>query len=407
MILRRYIKCCSCDGIITARIQVGHEDIQQFHTNCPFCQSEIGLSIHTNQTEGTIEKFTCDDNCVEFFEDIKSSKSLYMSTGIPVSSSMIHKDFYMPSLQYVMNFFEQNKKEILSLKEQKIDMRNYSLGGDIKKRWQDVKKMYQFFLNEKEQLLIKHIQEYNTKYSTHSTTFSSILLNFINILIKKWRFKECEDLRNYLSKNHGSFSSDFKNYVVNDLGNLIKKIYFRLDKFFKYSDQFGQVYLVAIGMQSAVEDDVIISTVQFNEINTFYGELFEDYGNFINFYAFINNIIDGRNFDMFKSTDLNISKFDGMNKANKINCFKDNTLLNTFILEYDNQLRNASHHNWITFNRQSQKIEFKSSDSSKSKVVITYYDYLIKCCNLLFQLVAVYMFEYSLILDSNEYVETR
>ena len=83
----------------------------------------------------------------------------------------------------------------------------------------------------------------------------------------------------------------------------------------------------------------------FLKIRMFYGTAFECFGTLIELLAFVNNIVLGRRFDEFAR--LKIGEYRSLDKSKKRDAFASQSHFMAICVEYDNQLRNASHHGEI------------------------------------------------------------
>lgn len=160
--------------------------------------------------------------------------------------------------------------------------------------------------------------------------------------------------------------------------------YFELMRdYFSGFEEFGQVhFLVAKGLE--IEDGNMASSSGFELTRMFYGNAFEAFASSVDILAYFNNLRMGRRFDAFEK--LTRQRYLELDKANRFSPFDDNTPFVKLCQERDNQLRNASHHGSLQFDRSKQLITYRSGKGGAGAVrTIGYAAYLAKCTRIFLQ----------------------
>jgi hypothetical protein len=160
--------------------------------------------------------------------------------------------------------------------------------------------------------------------------------------------------------------------------------YFELIKsyFISFSDFSQVLFLITQGL--GVPDGDVASTVDFDKTRMFYGNAFEAYSSSVDLLAYINNIIAGRRFDEFQS--LTREKYVALDKASRCNAFASNAAFTALCQEFDNQLRNASHHGGFQFDAANQTIKYRAGKGGTgAEQSIAYGAYLARSTNLFLQ----------------------
>jgi len=110
----------------------------------------------------------------------------------------------------------------------------------------------------------------------------------------------------------------------------------------------------------------------------------------MNVLACINNILDGRNFDEFKS--MSLSKYiNDVSKDKKTGPFKDNPLFSPFCEDdLESTIRNGSHHASIW--HEGETIRYRSGGTGAQRE-INYTKYIHLCNKLTLKIVSLWIIE--------------
>ena len=165
------------------------------------------------------------------------------------------------------------------------------------------------------------------------------------------------------------------------------------DTFFSNYQEFKQMNLQA-RLEVETFKDSKVSSVNFRRTKMIYGEVFEVLGSNINTVAFLNNIDNLREYDVFQSEKLTYQRYLTSDKAGKMKCFEGNiSIFNIFGREYDSKLRNATHHKWLKYNDSSQVVTYPISGASSEKTTLFYAEYLLKTNNIIISLMLLLSLE--------------
>lgn len=184
----------------------------------------------------------------------------------------------------------------------------------------------------------------------------------------------------YLSAGHGRrYFDSFKSYLMS-------------------FSELSQVHqLVTSGI--AVGDDHVAASTHFDGTRMLYGNLFEAFGENVEFLVCLNNLIEGRNFDQLRNISLAVYR--QSDKAGRCKAIADNPVMAALCAEFDNQIRNASHHGGMEFDRPSGVITYCSGKGGQGDTrTMGYASYLARCSTLFCQLLILLRLE---ILVANEF----
>jgi hypothetical protein len=130
------------------------------------------------------------------------------------------------------------------------------------------------------------------------------------------------------------------------------------------------------------------SSFDFEKLKQFYGNLFELLSESFIIPSCINNLLEGRNFDAFNSMDLDT--YLKIDKANRYKPFYNNIILSILSEEFNNKLRNASHHGNISYDVNSRQILYCSGRPLKEYRMKST-EYLISVSKILVNIFRIHM----------------
>ena len=156
-----------------------------------------------------------------------------------------------------------------------------------------------------------------------------------------------------------------------------------LRSFFAAYDEFAQVHaMLAAGLE--VTDSYVAASADFDKTRMFYGNAFEVFASQVDLLAYLNNLAAGRAFDKFER--LTAEEYRKLDKAGKFGPFSGNRAFADVCSEADNQLRNASHHGRLSFDRKKQELTYRTGKGGTGpQRSVTYTQYLARCVQIFLQ----------------------
>lgn len=152
--------------------------------------------------------------------------------------------------------------------------------------------------------------------------------------------------------------------------------------FAAYSDFSQVLFLITQGVVIPAADAA--STINFDATRMFYGNAFEAFSSSVDILAYINNIIEGRPFDTFQTTTRD--KYLTLDKSSRCHPFASNPVFAALCGEFDNQLRNASHHGGFAFDARTQLILYRAGKGGRGEEqTLPYVSYLARSTHLFLQ----------------------
>lgn len=176
---------------------------------------------------------------------------------------------------------------------------------------------------------------------------------------------QLEDLRDY--------------YVRNFAYDLLKESHQIVAEYMKHYSEFSQV-LIYLESGASIGDFSRPSSAAFNDTKMFYGNAFEQVTTHLVLPACLNNIVQGRPYNMFEK--LTLEKYLALDKASKATPFRNNATLVKIADGLDNKIRNASHHRRMEFDANTGTVMYRPSKSGNYEL-ISYGEYLMLCNSIL------------------------
>jgi len=388
MIIRSAVECETCDAVVTIRIGMG-QGIRQEHTiRCPNCKEPMSFGMTVDYENLSTDVFAIDGCEIVEVPNNWGGPVINVDASFAIPEEMVDKDFTFHRLTKMF--------EIVKAAEVYGPLPITKFDPDAPRRpsadhvseWKHLKKAISLSSNGKAKLAGKKItwatQEYyaDEPLTGPSDWFFRFTLKFMGrkhgaifrAMVDEFRSisssHACDDLVDYYAEK-----------MVEERFRRYREIY---TDFFSKHSQFGQVVLVA-GLGLEVATDVVATSVQFDQVKSFYGDAYEVFAGSVDFLAMLNNIKHGRKFDEFES--LTLEKYHKLDNSSKFNPFTTNTVFMALCAEKDNQLRNASHHKGIKMDSDTRSLRFRAGKGGTGdEQEMSYASYLYKSVTLFLQI---------------------
>ena len=397
MIIRSFLKCLTCGQAHIVRIGMGQEDTQEHHFPCDSCREPIHIKMNIDYHNISTEVV-----CVENSELIPSTEE-----KLPIRN--LDANFLIPEEDKGADFTFSRLKQLAKIiteadKSGMIPLSKHSgpiiLGSPIKRpeywaEWKLLKKCWSLKRNQREKLSDRKLEEGSVKlypkeplqdiYDWQTRLMSNLggfeyekkFQTIIKSLTPVW---QSEDLV--------EFKKRYEDEMVITRGNHYFEI---LKDFFSSYDEFSQViFLVNSGIDIDVDNQT--SSVNFETTKMFYGNVFEIFSRQVELLAMMNNMILGRKHDQFGKLTLN--KYRKLDNSSRCTPFGMNVSFTEISAEFDNQLRNASHHKSFQFSEKDQLISYGTGKGGTGEEqTISYSEYLRRCTRLFLQTITLFRVE--------------
>lgn len=265
----------------------------------------------------------------------------------------------------------------------------------VMEEWPQLRAAWSLTRNGKLDLAQKRMDGFvgTVGYEDPASSIQDWIFQFIGDLTRPYYERLWEGLFDQLSV--AVQKEDFERFVAYygaELSAAHGRRYFEICKAYlgAYSE-FSQVHqLVASAI--TVDDSHVAASSNFDLTRMFYGNAFEAFGDNVELLTAVNNLSEDRPFDQLRS--ITFEAYRATDKAGRTKAFAGNPALAAVAGEFDNQLRNASHHGGMTFDRASGMIEYRAGKGGQGEVeTISYAAYLARSSRLFIQLMLVFRLE--------------
>jgi hypothetical protein len=230
-------------------------------------------------------------------------------------------------------------------------------------------------------------------YEDTPTSIQDWIFQFIGDLTRPYYERLWEGLFEQLSA--AVHKEDFERFVAfygTEMSAAHGRRYFEMCKAYLGAfSEFSQVHQL-VASDIAVDDRHVAGSSDFDLTRMFYGNAFEAFGDNIEVLTALNNLIEDRPFDQLRT--ITFGAYRTTDKARRNKAFAENPALAAVAGEFDNQLRNASHHGGMTFDRASGMVEYRADKGGQGDTAtISYAAYLARSSRLFIQLMLVFRLE--------------
>lgn len=404
MIVRSHFKCLTCDHVHTLRIGLGFE-ARHIHTfPCANCEEEIKVAMVADQVE---QSFFYTE-AVENAEMVEHSKT-FLDPNLTTIVNL-HANFAFPSGQkntdMAFPHLEQMIMAVKSLDEADLPegpgaydigtvMSQTSRRPRYKDEWEKLKKAWRLHRNDKGKLSRKQVERGSAEF--HPAEPLTDLPDWI------WRLTMDLSGRVYEKKLKAAFDEirplmghpqyvELMAYYDSNMRESRRERYFEvMNAFFKGWTEFSQVHLHTLS-GSDIDDSLQTMSCNFDEVKMFYGNTFEALASSVDILAYLNNIKAGRDFNKFEK--LTLKQYLKLDKPGRNNPFHMNIAFSALCEEWDNQVRNASHHGAFQLNSKTQIISYEAGKGGSGPTQsMSYFNYLVRSMKLFLQLITIFRIE--------------
>lgn len=392
MVITECIKCDNCDTVYRLRVGVGIDKYQKHYMDCFACSTPIVFAVRAVPPSASIQ---IEENCrlIEFNFDYLV---VNFHPACAFNKNEIHDSKSFPSinlLKMIDPYMRKPKNARMLSASHLFDIPNApTKWGQLKliskhisdgnnKKAQATAKLYMLARNEE-----IDIYKENTVYS-----YMALQYEFLDWLF----YPRIHDIaRPIMAKiielKESGLLDEFYDYYKDNFKVENHQRYINIySDFMSRRDHFGQLIYHARINKDDIEDK-IISSKNFDQIRNFYGDAYETLTSNMNVLACLNNIIDGRKFDEFKS--MSLGKYvNDVSKDKKTGPFKDNLLFSAFCEDdLESTIRNGSHHASIW--HEGETIRYRSGGTGAQRE-ISYTKYIHLCNKLTLKIVSLWIIE--------------
>lgn len=401
MISRITLQCKTCSGAITARVQVGHEEDQLVSSVCPHCFTPFRIRLLLEQPPRV--RVDCVENCEHFAGE---GVVLNIGSGFVLSKSKSRLDKYFPSFDAP----RPTREELLALAAADEAEEGEDEGGgprfiDItvamgglpraKQVWRVAYNAYRLSRTGNAERATDLLRQHS---GLDGVSVKRALLAFIQRFLAPNGTSDLKRLTDELSRSTNisqhEFNRLYKDFHPQWEDRMDQKLEV-IDGFFRAYDEFNQALVYARRGIDLPEDPYAPST-DFEHTRMYYGEAFEVLGSHVDILVAFNNILSSRAYDQLELVPL--AKYRTCDKGIRNRTLLNNPELAWMVAEYENKLRNASHHRWLRLSTDRSELSFREGGSGQL-VRLSYAEYLLRCCQITRQLMLLAAVEWLVLAD--------
>ncbi|HML28916.1 MAG TPA: hypothetical protein PKE16_08770 [Hyphomicrobium sp.] len=387
MIVRSAFKCLTCGQVHTVRIGIGLEEYQDHRFPCTACQEPLVIAVHLNFAKFAwrLEPLENAERCAE----IGGAPIVNVDANFIVPKEQRHADKVFPRLtqMHAMSRAAENagrlgrQSPIGPLRERRPLRRPDFLG-----EWRVLKKAWSLRRNAHEKLSDRKVTDASAVFYADDPlkTFDDWLWRFLRNLSPLAFLTRFEEAFAPIKQLLGTpeFERFLKVYDALSAERGTRNYDLLRAYFAAYSDYSQVLFLIIHGLPIPAGDAA--STVNFDATRMFYGNAFEAFSSSVDILAYLNNMIEGRPFDTFQT--MTRDNYLALDKANRCQPFAANPAFASLCGEFDNQLRNASHHGGFAFDGATQVIRYRTGRGGMgSEHMLHYVSYLDRSTHLFLQ----------------------
>jgi len=383
MIVREYIVCDTCEHPHMARIQVGHGGRQEHSFLCFNCKEPIRLAMDVDNENVTTSVHLI-SNCTR--GGSPNATPIYLSPDFVADENKIHDQFYFGSFDFFNSIMASGQFE------KAVSRLGDSKPKNISDSWAKLKKIWRLENARQYSISAPLKKNFAEEFNAEAAHLRGNLWEFLN---STFRIDQelVEELREIAFKNKSEFLRLLNFYQINLRPNNRRSQFDIISDYFNNYEAYSQVFPY-VRTAMPLPPSARATSINFDDIKSFYAKAYEFYAGAICIYTCLNNIKEGRPFDELKS--ISLKDYLATDKAKRRISFSSNQTFSDASSEFDSKLRNASYHNWFFLRSDNKTIEFRSGGTGALET-ISYTEYLYRCVVLLSQVWKLTSFE--LILD--------
>ncbi|WP_152569526.1 MULTISPECIES: hypothetical protein [Sphingomonas] len=391
MIIRKYAACEECGTDHVLRIGLGNEPVEQHHFACSHCGSEMGLTLE----QGVGIRFG--PNAIEV--DPNDSAAVIN----------LHPDFLFGQAERSdPKFFASLEMGARMVQNMLAARRAAGLSEDFSDaekaapppaaigfEWEALRAAWSLHRNGKDKLAVARRERFQKANPLPEAPDG----------LPDWLFMFTQRLAGFAFEPmfEGLFqvlrqameSADFERflgYFDAELSRSHGRRYFELMKaYLNHFSEFSQAHS-AVNFGVKVADTAVAGSTDFDRTRMVYGDAFETFASNVELLAMLNNLVVGRSFDQFET--MTLDDYHRIDKAGRVRAFSAHPALAAAAAEFDNQLRNASHHNGMEFDRKTGIIHYRSGKGGQGEVkTLGYGNYLARTATLFIQTMLLFRLE--------------
>lgn len=392
MIIRDALRCGTCGTLHVVRIGMGQEEREAHRFSCRKCKEGIAITLMVDY-ENTRSWVECDENAERAPEE-PGAEIVNLDANFLIPAHMQGVDLAFPRFSRMQELADKMRgrpdlPQVTLEDYTRMACERPYRRPDYAAEWRDLRKAWNLHRNRQMPLSRATVKKGSALY--YASEPLSGLPDWVWRLSREITASQFEppvieffEVIKPIMKAPG-FKALAKYYAKTMAPARGIKYYTLLNAYFNAYSEFSQAqFSVTLGLD--LDAQYRASSSDFDKTRMFYGNAFEVLADVVDLLALVNNLVRGRAFDEFET--LTLKRYYEIDKSKRFAVFAATPAFAALCIEADNQLRNASHHNDMSFDAGSQIISYRTGKGSDAKEQsITYTQYLTRCVVIFMQVV--------------------
>jgi hypothetical protein len=396
MIVRYAVKCETCGQPHTVSIGMGHDETQSHKFLCRGCSEEIVLRMDLDYAELSWE-VKCVENC-SATDEVAGAPIVNVDAIFVIPPELQGLDTVFPRFAYSFDMHQAAKRagsvvDASALPADALNRRPYR-PPDYAAEWKLLSRAWSLAQNGNVVLSEKRIAEASAKLYPHDPLEN--LQDWVwrlALFLTNPHYQPIFDraMRALGRMEKPELVPDFAHYYETVAKERATRYLNVFKNFFSGYAEFSQVYFfVSKGM--AIPEGHQTTSTDFDIVEMFYGNTYENFTALIDYIAMWNNMLEGRRYDTFEK--MNLDFYHRLDRPKRFVAFASNPTLMAICEERDNKIRNASHHRGFVLDKSSQIVRYHAGKGgSGPEQTISYVGYLERCVRLFLQTITLLRLE--------------
>jgi hypothetical protein len=385
MIHRQYVTCDVCGTHHTLRIQMGYGAEQSHRFLCHGCNEPITIELPSEKNGGRMVL-----TGATITEESDSTEYQYLSPDFVADKEKARNPLYFGAFE-LMDRLHDAAGDDAVLTAMAPGAQWIAL-TDAPSDWQILQRSWRLARAGNHYLAAAQLPQLSARDDEMAITTWPAVLEFTDRLF--WTDRGLMESVLEIRRQHPrEFSRLVMTYEYEWKGALREGQFQVFGEFFKRWGAVSQVYLyVQAGIDLPAKP--VATSVNYEDVRGFYALAQEFYASQIVLLTSLHNIKAGRPFD--KLQNISLEKYRTTDNAKRRDNFVSDPIFAMVSSEFDNGLRNAEAHNWISLQPNGHILSYKQGGSG-AEVRLEYVLYLFKCMRLFKQICLLMQIEYLLV----------
>ncbi|SMC60424.1 hypothetical protein [Pedobacter nyackensis] len=369
-IITKCVQCEHCDEKYRLRFNIGNKYPQSATFPCHTCGEDLTFGMDEDES---------------IFKNIKEVafrmdlKIVNLHPELTLDAALKDDPLYFPSIDFMVRQQEQGEDGIFGFRsaqqscilyQQKWDAIQTDFRYLREKRWKLLEDKYGTDQKETEHKILLAVFDAADHFLQGKwAEFSD---NMLDIAGEAYNHLGYAGLRNYLL----DFKEDF---LMNKLYEVMKS----------YREVEDALLPTLLHQKCGFVPEGHSSAVNWEKLKMVYGDFFEIYGDLLLIPTSLNNLLTRNDFNKFNTDGFNLNKYIDADKSGKAENFKTNGNLVGLADFYDSGIRNGTHHQASTFDKDTQTITFRTGKGGRGRKDMSLVNYIEHCNELFARILAV------------------